>query len=257
MKETPARVVPASELLAGERRARKSSELVARDLASYIVDHDLPEGTRLPPEREMGAALGVGRTTLREALRLLETRGALSIRPGRQGGPIVRRPKPEDLSEVLTLILQFQQASLSDVIEVRMAIEPTVARLAAARIKPEELDELRGTIDRMRTESDDSSLFRRENQVFHATIARASGNVVLATLNESLKLINDGAVVGVEYTLRRRRAVAAAHARIVDALGAGDGDAAEVAMRDHLTEAGHHWKSKYAGLFGVAVRWSD
>src|ERR1700733_13663454 len=74
-------------------RIPKTSERIAHALASCIVDQGFSEGALLPTEREMVATFRVGRTTLREALRLLETRGVLTIRPGPQGGPVVRRPK--------------------------------------------------------------------------------------------------------------------------------------------------------------------
>src|ERR1700728_4543760 len=97
-----------ADLGKSRQRSLKASELIARDLASYIVDQDLPEGTALPPEREMVASFGVGRNTLREALRILETRGVITIRSGPGGGPVVRRPRPSDLGEAMTLILQFE-----------------------------------------------------------------------------------------------------------------------------------------------------
>src|SRR5437762_10728735 len=112
-------------------RSPKTSEVIARNLATRIAEGGLAPGSRLPVEREMVETLGVGRTTLREALRLLETRGVLTIRPGPRGGPAVRRPRPADLGAALTLILQFEQASLADIMEAREALRPMVARLAA------------------------------------------------------------------------------------------------------------------------------
>src|SRR3984957_6839401 len=125
------------------RRVLKRSEVIARDLVQYIVDSRLPAGTRLPREREMIEQLGVGRTTLREALRSLETRGVLTIRSGPGGGPVVRRPEPSDLTESLTLILQFQRATLVEVLDARAWLEPTVARIAASHITKAEVRRLR------------------------------------------------------------------------------------------------------------------
>lgn len=241
--------------LGDRRRNPKTSELIARDLASYIVNSALPEGAKLPTEREMVESLGVGRTTLREALRLLETRGVLTIRPGPRGGPVVRRPQPADLGAALTLILQFEASSLSDVMEARSALEPTVARLAASRIEPDSLRALRESIARMIEHQSDQDVFLDENARFHSLIAQASGSVVLRVFTDSLKSIADGAAVGVEYSPWRRRAIADAHARIVDALEAGEGDAAEAAMRQHLEEAQIYWERKYADLVSRPVRW--
>lgn len=243
--------------VAGGRRTRKTSELVARDLASYIVDNDLPVGTRLPTERELVEVLGVGRTTLREALRLLESRGVISIRAGRQGGPVVRRPRANDLGEALTLVLQFEKASLDDVIQARIAIEPTVARLAAANATPEQLARMQESIDRTGEDLDDHANFLRQTQVFHATMAEAAGNALLGIFIDSIKQIADAAVAsGVKYTRRRRKAVMDVHQQILDALTARDGDIAAKAMADHMTEARRFWRTQNVLATESTVRWS-
>jgi DNA-binding FadR family transcriptional regulator len=237
-------------------RAPKTSERVARELADHIVDNDLQEGTMLPNEKQLVDIFEVGRTTLREALRLLETRGAITIRPGPRGGPVVRRPRPDDLREGLSLILQFTGASLNDVFEARTALEPMIAHLAATRMTQEQLAELDATVTRMRENPDDHETFLMENQRFHGLVAEATGSVILQVFNETLKSIADGAVVGVKYSARRRAAVAAAHERVVEALRNRDADAAEEAMRAHVGEAGEYWWRKYPELVSRGVRWA-
>ena len=237
------------------KRIPKTSERIARQLVNYIVDHDLVEGTMLPTEKDLVGTLGVGRTTLREALRLLETRGVITIRPGPGGGPVVRRPRPDDLGEGLTLFLQFAGGSLNDVLEAREALEPMIARLAAERITPEQIEVLEQTIEAMRDNTGNHHLFLRENRRFHEVIAEATGSVILRTFNDTLKSIADGAQVGVEYSARRHAAVAQAHQVIVDALRKGDTDAAEKAMLAHIGEAGDYWRRKYADLTSAPVRW--
>jgi DNA-binding FadR family transcriptional regulator len=236
-------------------RAPKTSERVARELVNHIVENDLVEGTKLPNEKQLVEVFDVGRTTLREALRLLETRGVITIRPGPGGGPVVRRPKPDDLREGLTLILQFTGASLKDVFEARSTLEPMIARLAAARLTDAQIDELAASVQEMRDHNDDHEVFLEENRKFHTIIAEATGSSVLWVFNETLKSIADGAVVGVEYTPRRRLAVAAAHEKIVEALRSRDAIAAEEAMRDHVGEAGDFWRRKYPELSARDVRW--
>jgi GntR family transcriptional repressor for pyruvate dehydrogenase complex len=237
------------------RRSPKTSEVIARDLANYIIDNNLPEGAMLPVEKEMLESLGVGRTTLREALRLLETRGVLVIRAGPKGGPVVRHPVPEQLADALTLILQFEGASLSSIFEARNALEPMLAELAASRITEPELRALDATISRMNQFAGDHEVFLEENQRFHSVIARASGSTVLRVFLETLKSLADGSTVGVEYTPRRRKAVADIHHTIADALRAHDGALAAERMHKHLQEAADYWQRKYPDLYSRPVRW--
>jgi DNA-binding FadR family transcriptional regulator len=238
------------------RRQPKTSERIARDIASHIVDNQLAPGTMLPTERDMIESMGVGRTTLREALRLLETRGVITIKSGPRGGPVVRRPRASDLSEALTLIMEFEQSSLGDVFEARVALEPTLARLAAGRIGDKQLDQLQDSIDAMMSDLVNHDVFLGENERFHSLIAEVAGNVVLGVFTETLKTVADGALAGVRYTPNRRRAVAAAHQAIVDALRAHDPDAAAAAMTRHLDEAGRYWTRRYGELVSNPVRWT-
>jgi len=240
-----------------QRRQPKTSERIARDLASHIVDNQLAVGTMLPPERDMIESMGVGRTTLREALRLLETRGVITIKSGPGGGPVVRRPRASDLSEALSLILEFEQSSLGDVFEARVALEPTLARLAAARITDEQVDALQASIDAMMIDLVNHDVFLEENQRFHSIIAVVAGNVVLGVFTETLKTVADGALAGVRYTPNRRRAVASAHQAIVNALRARDVEEADAAMTRHLDEAGRYWTRKYGELVSDPVRWTQ
>lgn len=248
----------ASELVPGSLksvRSPKTSERVARELVNHIVDNNLQEGAKLPNERILVEVFDVGRTTLREALRLLETRGVITIRSGPGGGPVVRRPRPDDLRESLTLILQFSGASLTDVMEARAALEPMMAKLATQRITPAQIEQLHRSVQRMRDRCDDHETFAAENQVFHSTIAEATGSTVLWAFNETLKSIADGGIAGVEYTTRRRQAVATAHEKVIEALEGGDPAAAEKAMSDHLAEAADYWRRKYPSLTKHGVRW--
>jgi DNA-binding FadR family transcriptional regulator len=237
------------------RRTPKTSEVLARDIARYIIDNDLPEGSMLPIEKGMIESLGVGRTTLREALRLLETRGILMIRAGPKGGPVVRRPVAEHLGEALTLILQFEGASLADVMHARNALEPMLAELAARRISEDELNELDASVVAILSNLENQDVFLTENHRFHTIVARAAGSVVLRVFMETLKSIADGTTVGVEYSPGRKKAVAQAHEALINRLRARDPIGSRRAMQDHLDAAARYWEQKYPDLFGRPVRW--
>jgi GntR family transcriptional regulator, transcriptional repressor for pyruvate dehydrogenase complex len=236
-------------------RQRKRSELIAHQIAEFILNEGLEPGTTLPPEHEMVESFGVARTTVREALRLLETRGVLTIRPGPRGGPVVRLPRPSDLGEALTLILQFEKATLVDVIEARRWLEAAVARLAATRITPERLEELRRINREMeaRAEAQEDSL--ELNREFHGCVAKASENPVFLTFVETIMALGDGHTVGVSYPKKNMLAIVAAHDRIIDALAAGDPEAAGTAMYEHLDESLQYWTRRYKSAVSQPVSW--
>jgi DNA-binding FadR family transcriptional regulator len=254
--QNPSPAVPTPPLVASRRRNLKQSELIAQYLASYIVDSDLPPGTALPPEREMVQSLAVGRTTLREALRLLETRGVITIRSGRHGGPVVRRPDPRDLSEGLSLILQFEKADLTVMMEARSALEPAAARLAATRIDEEMLERLRANNQATLEAAGDPDAFFDLNREFHRLIAEASGNIVVRIFVESIMSLADGQAAGIVYGRRQIQAIVEAHNRVIEALASGDAQAAESAMNEHLEDSHHYWRRKYGHLLDQAVSWT-
>jgi GntR family transcriptional regulator, transcriptional repressor for pyruvate dehydrogenase complex len=236
-------------------RRLKASERIAARLANYIISQELPEGTRLPPEKQMAEVLGVGRATLREGLRLLETRGAITMKAGPKGGPVVRRPRPSDLGESLAFLLQFEHASLADVMVARTTLEPVLARLAVEHVTEDDLDELALTTEALKQRPNCMKTFHRENSRFHQIIATRSGNPILQAFSESLLSLADGTSVGVEYSAPRVLAVAHAHDRIISALATRDPEQAADAMRCHLDEAERYWDGHYTGFMEKPSRW--
>jgi DNA-binding FadR family transcriptional regulator len=220
-----------------------------------MVREKLPPGSMLPTEKDMVESYNVGRTTMREALRLLETRGVITIRSGPRGGPVVRRPNSTDLGEALTLILQFEEASLADVMEARQAFEPIMTRLAAKKITEEQLDLLQESVDLILEDLDDHEVFQTQNQRFHGVIAQSSGSAVLHVFNDTLKSIADGILVGIDYTPNHRKAVALAHQRVIDEFRMRDADRAEEMMRLHLDEAAKYWNRQFSELTSQPLHW--
>jgi DNA-binding FadR family transcriptional regulator len=240
-----------------KRRTPKRAELIAHDLADYIVDSGFAPGTSLPPEHEMIESLGVGRTTVREALRLLETRGVLTIKSGPGGGPVVRRPKPDDLAESLTLILQFEEATLLEIVEARKWLEPAICRLAATKITSKQVQQLRDINAEIAENPEDQDLLVARNRDFHTLIAQVGGNVVLRIFLESIASLVDGKALGIEYGPRQAEGIAVAHEPIIEALAAGDSAAAGIAMNEHLDESERYWRRRFGSVMSRPVRWSE
>lgn len=240
-------------------RAMKQSEIVARQIVAQILGDELAEGTRLPTEKAMLEEYQVGRSTLREALRLLESRGILSIRTGRDGGPIVRRPRPSDLGEALTLILQFERVAFSEVFAARQALEPVLAGMAAKNADPVVLDELRDCVERMASSINESSVFHAENLRFHELIARAAGSPVLELISSAVEWVADGIAFGAVdagFSQTQRELALSWHDRIYQAIALGDIPGAEEMMEGHLQDSREAWMARYSDLLHRPVQWT-
>lgn len=241
----------------GPKSQHKASIRVARDLANYISDHKLPEGTRLPAEQEMQNIFGVGRTTLREALRVLELRGIIVIRAGRGGGPVVRQPQTTDMREALALILQFRSATLGDVIGARILLEPAIAAAAAERITKKDLRTLRETVEIMLEDVTDEVTFSVQYNRFHSVLADAVGNSVVAVLVDSLHFVDLGRADGLEFRPQIIARVARAHLEIVEALQTRDATLAAEAMHRHLVGAKTYYAQRFPEAYNSPLRWLD
>jgi DNA-binding FadR family transcriptional regulator len=235
--------------------AMKSSELVARYLVDYIIANDLQEGTPLAGEREMAESLEVGRATIREALRLLETRGAITIRKGAKGGPFVRRPRATDVSEALTLALQFEGGVLEDVFDARELVECLVVERAAGRITKRQLKELDECVARARAGVADQAVFVAESQLFHHLVNDAADNLAIQVFNQTLHVVANRAVTPVAHTAEHRAQVVAAHAEVLEALRSRDADAAVAAMRAHVRSSRAYWNKAAGDLGRIPITW--
>lgn len=238
-------------------RSPKVASRLAHRLVDEILSGDLADGNPLPPEREMAAAYGVGRTTVREALRVLENLGAVSIRAGRNGGPFVRRPRARDLSGPLTLLFQFDQASMLDVLRARQVLEPSLSRLAAERATDEQIEAMHATVVAVQAAPEDHEQYVLQNERFHNLVGEASGSPILRLFSDSLQSIADGGSVGFHYAAKQRLATAEFHLRITERIEARDGAGAEQCMAEHLIEAGDFWKRRYPDEVARTIRWLD
>lgn len=238
------------------RRSAKTNATIAQKLATQIISSKAQPGTALPSERELAESLGVGRGTMREALRLLETFGLIEMRTGRYGGPVVKLPDAHDLSISLTLAFYANGSSMLDVLEARLVMEPALAELAAERITPEQLAALRETIAVTREESDSESAYLAAAERFHNLVAEASESPVLSHLSAGLQHIAGGESVGITYSRGVRLAVARSHELIADALEDRDGEAARTLWRSHLMEAAEYWRRRFPKQAAEPVGWT-
>lgn len=235
-------------------RTAKVSERVARRIVRDIIETGASAvGTKLPGEAEMSQRYGVGRGSLREALRILEVQGLITIKSGPGGGPVVARMSTERLGATAALHLQFGGATLGSVAEARLVLEPVLARRAAQRRDPESvrlLVELAETSTPGGTERE-----LKLASAFHVAVARAADNPVLALLGETLREIWTGRIRGAVYGQQDRDLVHREHGAIARAIASGHGNHAEELMREHMAGFVGHARRGYPGLLNEVVEW--
>ncbi|WP_131770097.1 FadR/GntR family transcriptional regulator, partial [Candidatus Protofrankia californiensis] len=120
-----------SAIQLGPMEVPKASDVLANELRERILTGEFTENTPLPPERELVTQTRMSRSTVREALRILEVQGLVRIKAGRAGGAFVQRPSKEAVATSVSLVIRGQQIRLAALLETREAIEPFCAQLAA------------------------------------------------------------------------------------------------------------------------------
>lgn len=221
------------ESLSPVRRTRVYEEVASR-IRRMIADRRLTPGDKLPPERELAAALGVSRTSVRDAIRTLEVAGLLEARQGE--GTVVRELSADNLVGPLASALLARRDLLSDLIAVRKMIEPPIAREAARHATPEEIRQLEAILTRQAARVEDGGLAMDEDSAFHDMIARASRNqVVLKVIDVLMDLLREGRERSLQVRGRPQKSLRG-HRQILDAIRRRDGDTAARAMLAHLEQ---------------------
>ena len=224
----------------GEKPPRRPvADHIARRLAELFESGELKSGDRLPPERRLAEVFGVSRGSVREAIRALAEAGVLESRAG--SGTFVVAGRQEELTATLIAFIGDGRRKLREIIEVRLIIEPEIARLAAQHAAPADVAQLRLLLACQRREIATGGSGRDEDSAFHATLARISGNSVLFELVEGIADIIAESRADYLQSEERRMASLTAHEHILAAVESGDGDAARRAMADHLRRLEQHF----------------
>ena len=227
-------------------RIPKAGELVANELRRRIVTGELGPGDQLPTEGQLAEQFQVARTSVREALRILESEGLVSIRRGPSGGGQVRSPDPRTLARYASLLLQFEGATVEDVHAARIMIEPMAARQLATHADHKRVSlELSSALHAEDATWDDPEELARMEGRFHQMLIRATGNETLGLLcsvsnlivanhvNRHLELSREHAPsAGLDFAAAHR-----AHVHVVELIDAGDAKGVETLWRRHLEEA--------------------
>lgn len=237
-------------------RTPKAAVLISQRIVQEAQDAGLGPGDLLPSEKAMVEQYQIGRGTLREALRLLEFQGVVTMKPGPRGGPVLQKPTAAFLSGAWVLLMQLNNAPLRSIFEARLTIEPVLTQVAAANISPERLAEIGNTVEQMKSSlKGDRQLFLEANKEFHDIIAWSTDNPLLGYLADSLLEVTNNTIVGIDFPLARRKATLAAHESIFKAMERGDSPASMTEMTEHIDDYLKYAEKKFPDIMGSVVRW--
>jgi DNA-binding FadR family transcriptional regulator len=206
---------------------------IASRLRAAILGGVYSAGDRLPPERDIARALGASRTTIRNALRLLEDDELVRRKAG--SGTYVAQSVRVDPDDVV------ESTSPLELVEVRTAIEPRMVRLAVFNGKPRDLDRLADALSELERAGANPDRFSRCDQQFHLALAQATHNPLLIWIYHQLNRIRSHrhwvAVQGKVLTPERIAAYNADHRDLVEAISARDSERAVAIIQQHLQAA--------------------
>jgi GntR family transcriptional regulator, transcriptional repressor for pyruvate dehydrogenase complex len=212
----------------------KLYEKVAQQIKEMMRDGLLKPGDRLPPERELAESFKVSRSSLRDAIRMLEVMGLLAPRQGE--GTIVCEVSAESLMNPLSSMLLHKRELVSEMLDLRRMIEPPLAGRAAIRATAEELSRLEDILKRQKAKVDRGELAVEEDSEFHYAIAEAAKNtVVLRVVDVFMDLLRESRARSLQVQGRLQKSFAG-HQLIFRAIKRRNAAAAEAAMRRHIKE---------------------
>lgn len=223
----------------GPIQKRKLYQDVVDRLMQQIQSGDIQPGDQLPPERELMDQFGVGRPSIREALQFLERSGILEISHGERARVVI--PTAEGLIEQMASgarhLLNTQPDTLEHLKQARIFLEAGMARLAAQHATPQDVRVLRQRIEEQRASLSTLEQFLTCDMAFHREVARISGNPIFPAIVEAIFRWGSDYYEPLVRAHGAEQLTLVEHGLLVDAIEAHDSDAAEAALRAHLTRS--------------------
>jgi GntR family transcriptional repressor for pyruvate dehydrogenase complex len=210
---------------------RKTYELVADQLTAEISSRRLKPGDLLPTERELVGSYRVGRSSIREALRMLESRGLIR---SNGNGTFSVAPYRTTLDHSLDLLVAVAEADYGELFEVRRILEGETAALAAERRTRDDLRRMSDAIIDMEEGLDSEERFIEADLRFHLTVAEATRNRVLMHLMNAVRALLLRSLASSYHIAGSPERAIDMHHEIFDAIDARDPDAARRTMQEHV-----------------------
>jgi len=207
---------------------------IARRLVEVILSGQIEPGSRMPSERQLAEAFGVGRSAMREALKALSLIGLVEVRQG--DGTYLRKADTALLPEVIEWGLLLGEPRTMDLVEARQEIEIVLAGLAAQRRTDDQIIRLQTELAAL-GEARTPTEFAEHDIAFHMTVAEAAGNSALRDVHSSIQALLRAWILRALSGSRNMERSHAEHIPIVHAIMASDAEEARRTMREHMEAA--------------------
>lgn len=244
------RVSPEQSLAGGfARRPPKIAEATALSIVGDIVRQGLSAGDMLPQEAEMLAHYGVSRSSIREALRLLEAQQIIRMRPGPGGGPIVGTSEPQNLIRTLRLHYHFAGATYGDLLSAWLLTEPILAELAAQNPDRELVRELMEPFVGAVADGD----VKASGSSFHEAVGQLSGNPVLEIMFRAMAMTMENHIVDAVRQADFDDEIVEEHSELAKAIIDGDSVQARKLMTSHIENITGYFREFLPRIVGETV----
>jgi GntR family transcriptional repressor for pyruvate dehydrogenase complex len=228
-------------------RQPRLAELISDQLRQQILRGDYRDGALLPKQEDLLEQFRVSPPSIREALRVLETEGLVTVQRGNVGGAIVHQPQTDKVAYMLSLVLQARMVPLADVVTALSRLDPVCAAECAGRPDRDGtvVAGLRALNEESRRTLAEPRAFMRTARRFHQELVASCGNETLVVLVGTLESLWSAQVAGLtarstqpssfDHAERRERSLAE-HEELVAAIEAGDAARAAEVATNHLGE---------------------
>jgi len=221
-------------------KGRRAFEDIAAQIKQAILSERLIDGDRLPPERALAEQFQVGRVTIREAFRTLETMGLIEVKKGSGGGAFVRAADPEAMASMIMDRLQLEGTTHDQMIEARIGIECAIMSSAIKHATEEDIEKIRDDIEIskevLKPEHAEEIVARMIN--FHILLAEASHNIPYKMFIRSMMQWASRKLMGWVPSPKEQKYSYASHKEICKAIEAMDDKLAQRLIREHIGKMG-------------------
>ena len=228
-------------------KTTRASDEISKQIKSAIFLEHIKTGDRLPSEMELAETFTISRTTVREALRMLEQEGFITIKQGIKGGSYVREADFSPIVNSITHMLKLKKITLANLTEARLIIEPEISRIAAMESNEQDIKKMEEALAGLRRVVEKKERSTATNVNFHRIIGEGCKNPVLYFINNSLLNLLQENLSKLYLELERNCIILEQHVQIYEAIKARQAEKAYSEMKKHILTVQQIMKDDYIG----------